>query len=821
MRKRKKFLVVLMSLAMALTAIPATAYADQGISGDSGFVLDKKAEQSTDGSVTIQMDAYVTGKTVTTTEVVNADIVLVLDQSGSMAETMEGRTTKQAALKSAANTFIANVAKENKESGADNKIAIVTYGSNAEQKRGWTQADEESWWSGNVLQGVIDDLPNAPSGATRTDLGMEKAYSLISSLPASTERSRIVVLLSDGAPTDVNGFNLTVANKAVDYARQCEAKGAAVYSIGIFPDANPSQMTYTGSGSWGGTKKYSSRTNANNYNASSDDISGAKLTALANRFMNVVSSNYNSANMGLSINYGSVEWSVGYYRNYTYTPATLTAANSQYYKTANTAAELNQVFEAIRKDVNTPACAADSTTQIIDQVNTNYFSVPTDGAGNAEIQLYTVNKTKNGWETTETPVTDPNVKASVVAGNVVVTGYDFAANYVSATDKNGNGDYGQKLVIRFQEVPKAAAMKEAMADGTNEFNTNLDTNIKLGAQALLNGQKLDDAASPKASYYQVEYAWTNAPATEALPVDNGVYANGQAYTVDATYQAGDTVDKVEDGVVVGIYTFSGWDATGTQTMGNANVTHRGSWTFEEAPTYAVDYAWDGDIPTTGALPAGVATLDLGAPTLPAGKTGLYNGSAYTVDGTYPANYTVKALDAYGNTAGIYTFGGWDQNGNITISGNLTIQGTWTYQAQDIAKHNVTYQYDGDVPPTGICPALPAGETGLVKGQTHAVDTTVAKNLQVEEKDAYGNVIAVYTFAGWDQAGPTVTMGDADITITGTWSKDPITVAKHRVTYSWTGDIPTTGATLPVDINSYVNNQPYDVDDSYTKTTTIN
>lgn len=57
---------------------------------DNGIELAKTAEENDDGTYTINLEAYATGKKIITevTEDVPTDIVLVLDQSGSMAENM-------------------------------------------------------------------------------------------------------------------------------------------------------------------------------------------------------------------------------------------------------------------------------------------------------------------------------------------------------------------------------------------------------------------------------------------------------------------------------------------------------------------------------------------------------------------------------------------------------------------------------------------------------------------------------------------------------------------------------------------------------------
>ena len=61
------------------------AAADQD---DSGIVLNKSAKIQADGSYQITMEAYATGASSTTISTEPADIVLVLDVSGSMDDKM-------------------------------------------------------------------------------------------------------------------------------------------------------------------------------------------------------------------------------------------------------------------------------------------------------------------------------------------------------------------------------------------------------------------------------------------------------------------------------------------------------------------------------------------------------------------------------------------------------------------------------------------------------------------------------------------------------------------------------------------------------------
>lgn len=98
-RKRKagsRILGVFLSFAMAVTMFPAMASANEGTStqadDNSPVQLSKTATLQSDGTYTIDLEAYVTGEIVTQIEKKNkpTDIILVMDQSGSMSWDMSG-----------------------------------------------------------------------------------------------------------------------------------------------------------------------------------------------------------------------------------------------------------------------------------------------------------------------------------------------------------------------------------------------------------------------------------------------------------------------------------------------------------------------------------------------------------------------------------------------------------------------------------------------------------------------------------------------------------------------------------------------------------
>ena len=100
----------------------------------------------------------------------------------------------------------------------------------------------------------------------------------------------------------------------------------------------------------------------------------------------------------------------------------------------------------------------------------------------------------------------------------------------------------------------------------------------------------------------------------------------------------------------------------------------------------------------------------------------------------------------------------------------------------------------------------------MKNEPYTIDSKYVSGYEVEEKDTYGNVTGKYTFSGWTDPNGGV-MGDEDVVVTGTWSYDTVAVDEHQVTYSWTGDVPTT-ETLPAAITGLVKNEPYTIDSKY-------
>lgn len=245
------------------------------------------------------------------------DIVLVLDASGSMSDPMgKGDRTKRIdALKTAANSFIDAIATQNQsiaDASKQHQVAIVKFAGNKTTEVG-NKTYRDGWWGptynysqtmknltpckgkdAESLKSTIDSI--SPAGATQADYGLQLAEGISSD---RSDAKKIVVFFTDGSPTSSDGFEKKVANSAILSAKNLKNKGADIYTIGIFDGAKPS------------------------------DDPTEKHTSKENKFMHAVSSNYPDANSYKSDELGT------------------RAENSDYYKSATSASELEKIFEEI------------------------------------------------------------------------------------------------------------------------------------------------------------------------------------------------------------------------------------------------------------------------------------------------------------------------------------------------------------------------------------------------------------------------------------------------------------------------------------------
>lgn len=273
--------------------------------------------EESDFLTTLSAMSSTSNSTVTVTTPL--DIVMVLDASGSMDDPMGGgdRTKRIDALKSAANSFINTIAKQNEAiEGVDrqHRVAIVKFAGDKTDKVG-----NDTYYQGQykynhsqVMKGLTDCSGGnvkalkdtvagiKPSGATRADYGLELAGDITS---GRADAKKIVVFFTDGKPTSYSEFDSGVADAAVTAAKNMKDSKATVYTIGIFSGADPAADP------------------------------SKKGTSDVNKFMHAVSSNYPDATSYASDELGT------------------RAENSDYYKSATNAEELKKVLDDISQAI--------------------------------------------------------------------------------------------------------------------------------------------------------------------------------------------------------------------------------------------------------------------------------------------------------------------------------------------------------------------------------------------------------------------------------------------------------------------------------------
>ena len=304
-------------------------------------------EKGDDSDFLTSLSAISSTSNLTMTSSTPLDIVLVLDASGSMDDSMGNRdsTKRIDALKAAANAFVDEIAKANEGvsyANQQHRVAVVKFAGNGTERPG-----NDTYWSGGYKynysqrmlgltactqdgKGTIISRINAiePAGATRADEGMSQAKKALDDNPRPGAKT-VVVFFTDGTPTKSNEFSSSVANSAVRTAKALKDGGTTIYTVGIQNGANPS----VDPDSWGATKE--------------------------NKFLHAVSSNYPAATE--------------------YDELGARATGSDFYKTATNADDLKDVFSGISQDI---VSAAGHPTDVVEGAeNTSGYVTFTDQLG--------------------------------------------------------------------------------------------------------------------------------------------------------------------------------------------------------------------------------------------------------------------------------------------------------------------------------------------------------------------------------------------------------------------------------------------------------
>lgn len=374
----------------------------------------KATEENEESDFLTTLSAMSSTSNSTVTVTTPLDIVMVLDASGSMDDHMGGIDSPKRidALKSAANSFINTIAKQNEGiEGVDrqHRVAIVKFAGDKTNKVGNDQYKKGQFWYNNsqVMKGltdcsggnvkVLEDTVAGikPSGATRADYGLELAGDITS---GRADAKKIVVFFTDGKPTSFSEFDSDVAKGAVTAAKKMKDGKATVYTIGIFSGADPA-----------------------------DDPS-KEGTSDVNKFMHAVSSNYPDATSYASDQLGT------------------RAENSDYYKSATNAEELKKVFDDISQAITSEPPYPTEIHKGYDETKSGYITFTDELGDFMQVDSFT-EVVING-----TPFTNPS---KTVNRETKTDTYEFdgKAKDLLITVQRAGGDNPQKGDIVTVNIP--------------------------------------------------------------------------------------------------------------------------------------------------------------------------------------------------------------------------------------------------------------------------------------------------------------------------------------------------------------------------------
>lgn len=443
--------------------------------GDSAFITALSALSSTSNV-----------KSSSTTPL---DIVLVLDASGSMDDSMDDGTKRIDALKSAANNFVNHIAEQNQgisDSSKQHQVSIVKFSGDKSAAVG-----NDTYYRGGykynysqvmkamspctdaaAFRNTINSIN--PAGSTRADYGLQLADSQTSN---REDAKKIVIFFTDGSPTSSSGFESEVASSAVSAAKAMKDKKATVYTVGIFSGADPSA-----------------------------DPSGASNE---NKFMHAVSSNYPEAaytqNSGF---WGGWDWNLG-----------TRPDGSDFYKSATNADELKKVFDDISSEIVKGSGYPTNATEGAEHTG-GYITF--DDALGAYMQVDSFKAIALNGQTFENPTktTAGNVDTYTFDGTVAMGDKSVSlGNVVITVTKSTDLAVGDKVQVK---VPAALiplrsynvdqkSMTMTVSD-TKPINVVYTSSLKPGVESLLANP--DDAMSEylqansqegKASFYSNDW----------------------------------------------------------------------------------------------------------------------------------------------------------------------------------------------------------------------------------------------------------------------------------------------------------------------------
>ena len=587
---------------------------------DNGLVLAKNAQYDPGtGRCTITLEAYTTGTVTTEVENVPTDIVLVLDQSGSMEE-FYGTTYEEV---------------YSKELSENSTYYVIVNGV-------YTEVSYSSWldcWYYLSGWDLIEVTPK--TGPDDTEGGRFQFYDLVSSTTRiEALKSAVTIFVNSvaekakgadgifGTEDDVNhriavvGFASGYDDDYGDYYGNTEVfVGATQYTYNAGHTNNASNANSAQSHYASAFQDMNTQTGYDNVQKSKNalDAEGGTFTNLglemANGILNanpvqeaernrvivvftdgtpgwsgyedeVASDAINQARTAKN-NYGATIYTVGIFDGADATSPGKqngddtekanwfmqnvssnngTAKDPSYYLSAGDTTALNSIFTQISNQVSSPAINLGTETVVRD-ILSPYFNLP-EGTDAESIRLYTAayNGTTFEKRVSVTPADGITATVNTVTETIEVRGFDFTANFVSETAKPGE-KYGKKLIIEFDTV-----FDRSSTFGGNGIPTNAD------ASGVYSGSEC------------VEYF---VSPTVDIPIDFDFGTSDSTIYLSQNANAQSLVDVLDNYTPNGtnnahvniVFTITGGDKTATLTYNAGNDV--GTWSGDSLSSLAL------------------------------------------------------------------------------------------------------------------------------------------------------------------------------------------------------------------------------------------
>ena len=525
--------------AAPMRAVANTSLSDEKVPASDGLIMSKSitkdVKDTTDTKYTIQLESYAAGKVSTTTKSKPCDIVLVLDESGSMAydfvstyeyQTFSNRTTNGNAWNYRNNLYVkptdgsdlikVTVTRELEQVGILSWDYTYTYTYTYKGKQ-YTK----------TVSGSDSKIPNSSNAADFFAAGIEKQLYYAQATGTVTRKEALQTaatnfLNSVAADATTNHVDHRIA--VVGFASNASTK-CGLTSVNNTNGKNSVQSAINGLDTDGATNTGAGMGNAVRiFNGQSSEYQNAynsgerkKVVVLFTDGVPTTQSEFSTGVANTAINHAktlkdnkTTVYSIGVFDGADATqsvpkngsesekantfmqyvssnfPNAAGMSNGGsgnisggYYLTAKNTTDLNKIFEKISQSISESTIQLDGTTQTIDKMSAD-FKLP-NGTSPSDIKVYKVpykGKDAAGNDTFETDETKWTKVADGITVNtdndtVTVTGFDYTKDYVVVKDGTPQG---YKLVVR---IP-AEYKNDAWFGGNNIDSNDIGSGIYNG-----------------------------------------------------------------------------------------------------------------------------------------------------------------------------------------------------------------------------------------------------------------------------------------------------------------------------------------------------